>query len=132
MRQKCQTHMDTRKIILSSYLAAAMTTWFLVRSSVAYLYLTFYQIRRLPAIAGLREGIPVLAGALVFILLYKNPKANEVLDEVVSELRKVTWPKRDDVVKSTTVVLICIIIASFILAGFDLMWGKLITFLLKG
>lgn len=124
--------MDNRKIILSSFLATALTTWFLVRSSVAYLYLTFYQVRRLPGITGLREGLPVLAGALVFLLLYKNPKANVVLDEVVVELKKVTWPKRDDVVKSTTVVLICILIASFILAGFNLMWGKLITFLLKG
>jgi preprotein translocase subunit SecE len=51
-------------------------------------------------------------------------------DEVVSELRKVTWPSRDDVVKSTTVVLVCVLIASFILAGFDLIWGKVIGFLL--
>lgn len=124
--------MDNRKIILSSYLAAAMVTWFLLRSTVAYLYLTFYQVRRLPGITGLREGLPVLIGMLVFFILYKNARANTVLEEVVSELKKVTWPKREDVVKSTTVVLICIIIASFILAGFDLMWGKLTTFLLQG
>ena len=124
--------MDTRKIILSSYLASAMVVWFLLRSAVAYLHLTFYQVRRLPGIDVIREGVPVLVAAIVFLVLYKNAKANTVLDEVVSELRKVTWPKKDDVVKSTTVVLICIAIASFILAGFDLMWGKVITYLLRG
>lgn len=126
------SYMDNRKIILSSYLAAAMVTWFLMRSAVAYLYLTLYQIRRLPGITTLKEGLPVFLGILVFVILYKNAKATTVLEEVVSELKKVTWPKREDVVKSTTVVLICILIASFILAGFDLMWGKVITFLLKG
>lgn len=122
--------MDNRKVILGSYLGTAILAWFLVRSSLAYLYLNFYQIRRLPAINVLREGLPVLIGAIIFTILLKHPRVNVVMDEVVSELKKVTWPSRDDVVKSTTVVIICILIASFILAGFDLMWGKLITFLL--
>lgn len=123
--------MDNRKLILGSYLGASIVTWFLARSTFAYLYLTFYQIRRLAGVNALREGLPVLLGAIVFIVLVKHPRVNVVMDEVVSELKKVTWPSKDDVVKSTTVVIICILIASFILAGFDLMWGKMITFLLK-
>ena len=122
--------MDNRKVILGSYLGTAIGAWYLVRSSLAYLYLNFYQIRRLPGINGMREGLPVLVGFIVFFILFKHPRINVVMEEVVSELKKVTWPSRDEVVKSTTVVIICIAIASFILAGFDLMWGKLITFLL--
>ncbi len=122
--------MDNRKVILGSYLGASILAWFLTRSSFAYLYLNFYQIRRLPGINAIREGLPLLIGATVFLVLLKHAHVNVVMEEVVSELKKVTWPSRDDVVKSTTVVIICILIASFILAGFDLMWGKLITFLL--
>lgn len=123
--------MDNRKLILGSYLGAGIISWFLTRASLAYLYLQFYQVRRWPGIMALREAIPVLVGSLVFAILFKHAQVNVVMDEVVSELKKVTWPSREDVVKSTTVVLICILIASFILAGFDLMWGKVISSLLK-
>lgn len=122
--------MDTRKIILFCHLAVGALVWFLTRSGINYLYLSFYQVRRLTGITTLREAVPVLLGAAVFGCLVKNAQANLVLDEVVGELKKVTWPAREDVVRSTTVVLICILIASFIFAGFDVLWGKIITFLL--
>lgn len=107
-----------------------MIVWFLTRASIEYFYLAFYQVRRLQAIGVIREVVPVVLGAVCFIILLKHAKANLFMEEVVSELRKVTWPGREDVVKSTTVVIICILICSFILAGFDVLWGKLITLLL--
>ena len=124
--------MDNRKIIVSFYLTCSMLLWFLSRSSLQFLYTTSYQIKKFAAFRTIQEALPVVLGFGLFVVLMKHPKVNLVLDEVVSELKKVTWPKREDVVKSTTVVLICIMIASFILAGFDLVWGKLIGFFLKG
>jgi preprotein translocase SecE subunit len=124
--------MDNRKLIVASYIVASMVAWFLSRSAIQYFYLTFYQIRRLPGITFLREALPFALGATTFVILIRHPKVNMVLEEVVAELKKVTWPTRQEVVRSTTVVLICILIASFILAGFDLVWGKVITSLLKG
>ena len=123
--------MDTRKIIVTFHIVMGAIVWCLSRAALSDLYLRFYQIRRFPAINGIREALPVILGAVVFGVLMQHPKVNPTLEEVVSELKKVTWPTRDDVVKSTTVVLICILIASFILAGFDLVWGKVVTFLLK-
>ncbi len=122
--------MDNRKIILAFYMVCSAVLWFLSRSFLDWLYHTFYAIRRYAAVTTLRELLPVILGAILFGFLFRNPKVNTVMDEVVSELKKVTWPTRDDVVKSTTVVIICIAIASFILAGFDLIWGKVITYLL--
>lgn len=122
--------MDSRKIVLSCYLVAGILVWFLTRATIQYFYLTFFQIRRLAGITALRELIPVVLGAVTFAILYRNPRINTLLDEVVGELRKVTWPSRDDVVKSTTVVIVCIVVASLIFAGFDVVWGRVITFLL--
>ena len=123
--------MDNRKIILGFYIACSMVLWFLTRSSIQWLYLTFYQVRRLPGIVAIREALPVILAGTLFLVLMKHPRVNTVLEEVVSELKKVTWPNRQDVMRSTTVVLIMIFIASFILAGFDFFWGKVITLLLK-
>lgn len=124
--------MENRKIILSSYIAAAIISWFLCRAVIQWLQLTFYHIRGLPGIKIGAEAVPAVIALVVFLVLLNHSKVNTVMDEAVSELRKVTWPNRDDVVKSTWVVMFCVLIASFILAGFDLVWGKLIGFLLKG
>ncbi|NBV50912.1 preprotein translocase subunit SecE [bacterium] len=53
------------------------------------------------------------------------------MDDVISELKKVTWPAADDVKKSTIVVMVCILLASGLLALFDLFFGKVVGFLLS-
>ena len=123
--------MDNRKIILAFYMVCSAVLWFLSRSAIEWTYHTFYAIRRYAAVGVLREALPAVLGAILFVILFRHARVNQVMDEVVGELKKVTWPSRDDVVKSTTVVLICIFICSFILAGFDLVWGQVISYLLN-
>jgi len=123
--------MDSRKIIIGCYLAASTLVWFLVRSLIQWLNFSFYQIRKLPAIDVLREALPLAGLVLTFIVLLKHPKVNEVMDEVVAELKKVTWPNPADVRKATVVVMVCILVASGILAFFDLLFGKVVGFLLS-
>lgn len=123
--------MDSRKIIVGSYLGATAIIWYLVRAFTQWLNLTFYQVRKLPGIEGVKEILPVLLGLITFFVLLKHPKVNEVMDDVVSELKKVNWPNLDDVKKSTIVVMVCILIASGLLAFFDLIFGKVVGALMK-
>lgn len=122
--------MDNRKIIVGFQLVASAVLWFLSRALIEWSFLKFYQLRRLPGAVGLREGVPVVLGLVLFVVLYKHRRVNEILDEVVSELRKVTWPTMTEVQRSTIVVIVCIVFASGILASFDFLWGKVIGFLL--
>lgn len=123
--------MDNRKIIVSSYLVASLVAWFLSHSFIVWLSTKVYEIRRLPGLKIGIEAVPAIAALIVFVVLLRHPKANSVLDEVIIELKKVTWPGREDVVKSTWVVLVCIFFISLILAGFDVLWGKVIGYLLS-
>lgn len=123
--------MDNRKIIITCYLVAGLIVWFLSRSTIQYAYLTFYQIRRLPGIGFGREVLPFLLGAALFVFFLRHARVNTVMEEVVSELRKVTWPSRPEVVRSTSVVIVCIVIASAILGTFDMVWGRVIGYLLN-
>jgi preprotein translocase SecE subunit len=77
-----------------------------------------------------REVVPVVAAFTVFLVLFKTARINTTMDEVVAELKKVTWPSYPDVVRATGVVLICIAIASLVLAGFDLAFGRMIQWLM--
>ncbi|MBI1859443.1 MAG: preprotein translocase subunit SecE [Deltaproteobacteria bacterium] len=124
--------MDNRKIILSAYAAASLIIWFLTRSAINALRLEWYAFRRIPGIDWIQEGVPFALAAATFVILFFHPRATTFLDEVVVELKKVSWSSREDVTRSTTVVVICIIVASLILASFDLVWGKVIGALLKG
>ena len=123
--------MDNRKLIVTSYIAVSILTWFLSRSFVAWLKEAFNAVRRFPPINTVKEAVPVLIALTAFVVLIKTVKVNTFMDEVVLELKKVTWPGREDVVRATTVVLICITIASLILAFFDLLWGRIISSLLS-
>lgn len=123
--------MDSRKIIVSVFLGAAALVWFLSRSFLAWLSLSFYQVRSLSWFSSIREVAPVVLAIATFAYFFKSQKINETLDEVMSELKKVTWPGVSDVKKSTVVVVVCILLASGILAIFDLMFGKAMSFLLS-
>jgi len=123
--------MDSRKIIVGCYLGASALVWFLVRSFAQWLNFTFYQVRKLPGSEVIREILPVAGGLITFLILLRHPKVNATMDDVISELKKVTWPAADDVKKSTIVVMVCILLASGLLALFDLFFGKVVGFLLS-
>ncbi len=124
--------MDNRKIIVASYVCASIILWYLTRQGLQSLYLMSYQIRRLPSIHLVREFLPVIVGLAAFGFLSLNKRIGAFLDEVVLELKKVTWPSREDVVKSTVVVLGCVLFASGVLAIFDIAFGRVISYLLHG
>ena len=122
--------MDNRKIIVASYVVVGFLVWLLSRQGLQHLYTSFYEVRRFPSIGIIREALPVLLAAITFFVLSINAQAGSFLDEVVIELKKVAWPSREDVVKSTIVVLGCVLFASGVLAVFDVVFGKVISFLL--
>jgi preprotein translocase subunit SecE len=53
----------------------------------------------------------------------------EYLSEVKGELRKVAWPTRKEVVNSTIVVLIAVVVMTALIFGFDYVSSKFVLFL---
>ena len=49
------------------------------------------------------------------------------LSEVKVELKKVTWPSRQDTISSTGVVLVVVFIISFYLGFIDILLSKMVT-----
>ena len=72
----------------------------------------------------IREGgRTVGAGAVTKIIHQWRP---QFAVDIISELRKVVWPEREDVVHLTVVVVIVTIILGAILGGIDIGFGWLI------
>ena len=53
----------------------------------------------------------------------------QYLGEVRSELRKVNWPNRQEVVNSSIVVLICVIVVTSLIFGFDYVSSKFVLWM---
>jgi preprotein translocase subunit SecE len=57
-------------------------------------------------------------------------KAPGFLEEIISELKKVTWPTREETAYLTTVVIIVAVAAGVVLGGVDIFFNWLIDHLL--
>ena len=56
---------------------------------------------------------------------YKQPNAlRRYINETIGELRKVTWPDREETLRSTMVVVATSLFLAGVLAGFDWLWGS--------
>lgn len=78
-----------------------------------------------------RHGLPVVFGLATFALLQANAAVRVWGDEVVTELRKVVWPSREDTTRMTIVTCIMLIISGIALGALDMVSGKLIEWLVN-
>lgn len=53
----------------------------------------------------------------------------EYFSEVKGEMRKVAWPTRKEVVNSTIIVLIAVVVMTTVIFGFDYVSSKFVLFL---
>lgn len=55
----------------------------------------------------------------------------QFVKEVVSELKKVTWPTREETIKLTAVVIVLSIIVGAFIGGLDVLFIKITSLLFK-
>ena len=118
-----------KKTVSIIYLACGFIAWLLFREIMA----TVWVVARLPLppdwILSPPDLIAAAVGLATFVVLLQNEKVNAFVNEVITELSKVTWPNRKETVLSTGVVSVLVGICSIILFGFDMLWGALVKIL---
>lgn len=66
------------------------------------------------------------------IAIGMNEGMREVSFEVVSELRKVTWPTLTETRAATVAVLVTTAVVAVILGGFDFLWAEVTKLIYEG
>ena len=63
-----------------------------------------------------------------------NPvvKTREFVTEVIAELKKSAWPTRKELVDSTLVVIVTVLILGVFVATADIVFGRIISVLTRG
>lgn len=123
---------STNKSLISLFFVAAGFLVFLVVSIIfETLAGTFGVVARLHGQELFRHGIPVGLGVIAFGLLNFHPKIQLWAEEVVTEVQKVVWPARKDVVAMTMVVCVMVILAGIAFGIFDFAANQLMKIFLK-
>jgi preprotein translocase subunit SecE len=58
-------------------------------------------------------------------------RVREFVHEVLAEFRKVTWPSRQDLLNSTTVVVAVTVVIAFFLGGVDIGLARIVENILR-
>jgi preprotein translocase subunit SecE len=72
----------------------------------------------------------LLAGAAALVA-WRNERVFGLAVEVMSELRKVTWPTRKETQAATLVVIVTVIVAAIFLGMFDAIWSWLTSLIYR-
>jgi preprotein translocase subunit SecE len=119
------TQLGTRRFVYAAYFAAGITVAFLLSKVVTLVWtrLALYK----PAFGEPHDEvvmpIAALVGTLVAVYYWRDQSTRTLVEEVASELSKVTWPTRQDVVNSTFVVIVTTLVATTFFALMDRFWG---------
>jgi preprotein translocase SecE subunit len=70
----------------------------------------------------------IIAG-VVTLVSFRHPRLSALSNEVVVEMKKVTWPNSQETRGATVVVIITVFIMAALLGVFDLFWSNLMDFL---
>lgn len=115
-----------QRYIVLTFLAFAVAVGFSVRGLAGPL-LAWQELPD-PRVFGVVDGsslVGAIGGVAAFVTLLRSVGIVTFTDEVISELRKVTWPDRDETFRSTITVIATSLFLAMVLAGFDWLWGSL-------
>jgi preprotein translocase subunit SecE len=114
-----------QRFVYAAYFAGGIAVAFILSKAISYGWTRLNLWK--PEVGEPHDEIvmPVaaLVGALTAFYYYRDEKTRTLAEEVASELGKVSWPTRDEVVNSTFVVVITTFVATAFFALMDRFWG---------
>jgi preprotein translocase subunit SecE len=121
------TQLGYKRYVYAAYFAGAIGIAFLVSKLGDLIWQRLASWK--PVVGEPKEEIVIatsgLIGAAVAFYYWRQQRTRELAEEVASELSKVTWPNKQEVMNSTTVVIFTTAFATIFFALMDRFWGFL-------
>lgn len=103
-----------------AFIVTGVVLFFLVDNLVRFVWGQFGEPD-----GGVVSAVAAASSVLGAFALYRHAQANQLATEVITELRDVTWPTRDEVYYSTVVVIVTSVVAAVYTGLFDAFWSAL-------
>jgi preprotein translocase subunit SecE len=119
------TQLGTQRFVYAAYFAGGIAVAFMLSKAISYgwLRLSTYKPQFGEPHDEIVMPIAGVIGALTAFYYYRDLKTRTLAEEVASELGKVSWPGREEVVNSTFVVIVTTLLATTFFALMDRFWG---------
>lgn len=108
-----------KKWVYLCLLGAAVLVWYLSGALVEYGIYSFNLQRKIRNVFLYGQLVSVGIGILAFFILVSTQRALKYNQEVVAETAKVSWSSKKEVIATTIVVLVGVIIFGIVLGIFD-------------
>jgi preprotein translocase SecE subunit len=122
---------SNRRWIGMAYLVFGVVLWVLVskflNTMMMWIGIEEYDFQLLGDQFTLTTFIGFVTALSLGLWMYRHPLLSTLSEEVVVELKKVTWPTKAETRAATIVVIITVFIMSFFLGIFDLVWSRLLS-----
>jgi preprotein translocase subunit SecE len=117
--------MGLTRYIHLAFAITGLLAWYVLSEFTTLL--CYALMEDVPSYVGLGLGtlVALPIAAVGTIIAWRNPNVWQWANDVAQELKRVTWPGRDETKTSTIVVIVMTIIVSIFLGIFDLIWGSL-------
>lgn len=115
--------MENRRLVTILYLVAGLAGGVLVSS--AAMQVVAYQDLANPVIGifPLTTLLGVVGAALTFGVLWRHERATEFVDSAIGEMKKVTWPTREETVNNTGIVVGAAVGFGALMFAYDTTWS---------
>lgn len=124
---------QNRRWIALFFFVSGLLVWVLtdkfISQIMAWTSLTEYNYQLLSETFTLTTLVGLILALVLSLRMYRSPKYSGLLNEVVVELRKVTWPNAQETRSATLVVIITVFIMAFFLGFFDFFWSSVMDWL---
>jgi preprotein translocase subunit SecE len=122
-----------QRFVFAAYFALAILVAFVVDKAVRVFWYRLSQWK--PAIGEPRDevsiGLAVVVAVGAAVWGWKQDDVRRLIEEVATELGQVTWPSKDDVGRSTAIVVGTTVLATVFFALMDALW-RFLTNLVYG
>jgi len=124
---------SNRRWVALAFLGFGVLFWVLVTKFVAtimqWVGLEEYDFNLIGEKFTLTTLVGFIVAFVTTLYCYRHPRLSALSNEVVVELKKVTWPNAQETRGATVVVIITVFIMAVFLGLFDLFWSNLMDFL---
>jgi preprotein translocase SecE subunit len=121
-----------QRYVLFVFVLAAMLSGSVLQAGLASAFVEFGVADQawLGGVVSTSDALSLSGALLTFFALLRQPQAVRFTDEAVGELRKVTWPTRDEALSATSTVIFTALFVAALIGVYDLVWSRLAKFIL--